>query len=100
MEETFEENGVTYHAYLSKDKSESWIYEINLKNNKEEKLQFPSEINGIKTTVIGAVDELYEPDSVEILTGSAMAGLRAVETVKLSDNLEKISAYTFQNDSK
>lgn len=58
-EYTWEQNSVKYHAYLSKDKKESWIYKAELLE-KQEGLDviLPETIQGLPVTCVGATGEL------------------------------------------
>ena len=50
-EYTLEQNSVRYHAYLTKDKKESWIYKAELMDKKKMlDVTFPSKIEGVPVT--------------------------------------------------
>lgn len=59
---TISSNGVKYYAYLSKDKKESWIYEID-PVKKVKKLVIPKKIKTASVTRIGFGAELYADGS-------------------------------------
>ena len=59
---TISSNGVKYYAYLSKDKKESWIYEID-PVKKVKKLLIPKKIKTASVTRIGFGAELYADGS-------------------------------------
>ena len=51
------QDGFTYHAYLSKDRKESWIYQADPRNDGESTLSFPEKVQGAALTKLGAVPE-------------------------------------------
>lgn len=59
-EYTLEKDSVKYHAYLSKNKKESWIYKAELSDrNKMLDVVFPKTIEGLPVTCLGISYELY-----------------------------------------
>lgn len=58
-EYTLEQNSVRYHAYLTKDKKESWIYKAERMDKKKMlDVTFPSKIEGVPVTCVGVTHEL------------------------------------------
>jgi len=52
-----------YHAYLSEDKQESWIYKVDLKEEHDEvSLTFPNKMAGAPVTRLGGAHELEGED--------------------------------------
>ena len=59
-EYTIESNSVRYHAYLTKDKKESWIYKAELLDTKKVlNIQFPKRIEGVPVTCLGETNEYF-----------------------------------------
>lgn len=59
-EYTVEENNVRYHVYLSKDKKDSWIYQIELLDREKVlDLVIPKKIQGAAVTCLGVTSELH-----------------------------------------
>lgn len=59
-EYTLDQGGVRYHTYLSKDKKESWIYQIELLDvYKVLDIVIPEKIQGATVTCLGVTSELY-----------------------------------------
>ncbi len=56
-EVTVKQDGFTYHAYLSKDGKESWIYQADPGSDRKTTLAFPEEVQGAVLTKLGAVPE-------------------------------------------
>lgn len=57
---TLEQDSVVYHAYLSKDKKESWIYKADLQDKQKSlDIIFPETIQGIPVTCVGMTSELF-----------------------------------------
>nr|MCR5691384.1 hypothetical protein [Eubacterium sp.] len=101
--------GIQYHAYISKDKKEAWIYKIKIKSKKVTKLEFPSKIKGKKVTTLGAVDELYPDDRQEARLDACVNILgktfepwhdveaestNKVENIKLPNTVKKLASST------
>lgn len=58
-EYTLEQDSVKYHAYLSKDEKESWIYKADLLDKQKSlDIIFPETIQGVPVTCVGMTDEL------------------------------------------
>ncbi len=60
-EYTLEEGGVKYHAYLSKDRKESWIYKAELLDKQKVlDVVFPKTMQGVPVTCLGISYDLYD----------------------------------------
>ena len=101
--------GIQYHAYISKDKKEAWIYKIKIKSKKVTKLEFPSKIKGKKVTTLGAVDELYPDDReaakldacvnmlgeiFEPWHGGGIESTNKVKNIKLPNTVKQLASST------
>lgn len=60
-EYTVSQDGVTYHAYLSQDRSQSWIYKADVTKNCKQ-VKFPSSVDGTPVTRIGHSYSLNKGD--------------------------------------
>ncbi len=56
-EVTVKQDGYTFHAYLSKDGKERWIYQADSGSDSKTTLSFPEEVQGAVLTKLGAVPE-------------------------------------------
>ncbi len=62
-EVTVEQDGYTFHAYLSKDGKESWIYQADPGSDRKTTLAFPEEVQGAVLTKLGRTpveDDYYD----------------------------------------
>lgn len=100
-----EKSGVTYKAYLSKNKKEAWIYNIELpEKHPAETLSFPNKIKGAVVTRIGdpAEDDKDEEGSYRICTdrwdlNKNRKGAKGVKKIILPDTIEDITAECFSD---
>ena len=122
-EVTVEQDGYTYHAYLSKDGKESWIYQADSGSDSKTTLSFPEEIQGAVLTKLGRTpveDDYYDifgnsvepyhdvdaweggkenvekvicPPSVKKVMAAAFCGFRNLEEVVLPEHMQKFAEY-------
>ncbi len=117
------QDGYTYHAYLSKDGKESWIYQADSGSDSKTTLSFPEEIQGAVLTKLGRTpveDDYYDifgnsvepyhdvdaweggkenvekvicPPSVKKVMAAAFCGFRNLEEVVLPEHMQKFAEY-------
>ncbi len=122
-EVTVEQDGYTYHAYLSKEGKESWIYQADSGSDSKTTLSFPEEIQGAVLTKLGRTpveDDYYDifgnsvepyhdvdaweggkenvekvicPPSVKKVMAAAFCGFRNLEEVVLPEHMQKFAEY-------
>ena len=122
-EVTVEQDGYTYHAYLSKDGKESWIYQADPGSDSKTTLSFPEEVQGAVLTKLGRTpveDDYYDifgnsvepyhdvdaweggkenvekvicPPSVKKVMAAAFCGFRNLEEVVLPEQMQKFAEY-------
>lgn len=65
-EYTVEKNSIRYHAYLSKDKKESWIFTADLLDKKKMlDMVIPAKVEGAEVVCFGYTKELYWAEEIE-----------------------------------
>ena len=112
-EYTITNQDATYHAYLSKDKKESWIFKADVaKDKKNVKVVIPDKIENAPVVIVGATsgyDEILAkqnlgsvgiqgPDGSYYLDAEVtlwFAYTTSVETIRLSNQLVSLREYTF-----
>ena len=117
------QDGYTYHAYLSKDGKESWIYQADSGSDSKTTLSFPKEVQGAVLTKLGRTpveDDYYDifgnsvepyhdvdaweggkenvekvicPPSVKKVMAAAFCGFRNLEEVVLPEQMQKFAEY-------
>ncbi len=117
------QDGYTYHAYLSRDGKESWIYQADSGSDSKTTLSFPEEIQGAVLTKLGRTpveDDYYDifgnsvepyhdvdaweggkenvekvicPPSVKKVMAAAFCGFRNLEEVVLPEHMQKFAEY-------
>ena len=122
-EVTVKQDGFTYHAYLSKDGKESWIYQADPGSDRKTTLAFPEEVQGAVLTKLGRTpveDDYYDifgnsvepyhdvdaweggkenvekvicPPSVKKVMAAAFCGFRNLEEVVLPEQMQKFAEY-------
>lgn len=61
---TVKKGKVTYYAYLSANKKQSWVYKVKIPSGKKVTLSFPAKVHSAKLTTIGSPDSIRPvPDS-------------------------------------
>lgn len=108
-EYTMEQDSVRYHAYLTKDKQESWIYEAELLDKtKMLDVTVPKTIEGAPVVCLGytrewyRIDESHEVDWLQNLFGlvndywnteHSGRGILTIKSVVLPDSIREIGPY-------
>ena len=70
-EVTVEKDGFTYHAYLSKDGRESWIYQADPGAGRAATLAFPEEVQGAVVTKLGKIPDNDDTDCCYDIFGNS-----------------------------
>ncbi len=122
-EVTVKKDGYIYHAHLSKDGKESWIYTADAGKNKASTMAFPSKVEGAVLTKIGkdpVEDNFYDifgqslepyhniegwapakqnirkilcPPTVKTITTTTFSGFGDLEEIVLPEQLREIEGY-------
>ena len=122
-EVTVEKDGYTFHAYLSKDGKESWIYQADPSSDRNPTLSFPEKVQGAVLTKLGKApveDDYYDifgnsvepyhdvdaweggkkdvekvicPPAVKKVMAAAFCGFRNLEEVVLPEQMQKFAEY-------
>ncbi len=122
-EVTVEQDGYTFHAYLSEDGKESWIYQADSGSDSKTTLSFPEEVQGAVLTKLGRTpveDDYYDifgnsvepyhdvdaweggkknvekvicPPAVKKVMAAAFCGFRNLEEVVFPEQMQKFAEY-------
>lgn len=109
-EYTVEQNSIRYHAYLSKDKKESWIFKADLLDKKKMlDMVIPAKVEGAEVTCLGYTLELYWAEDIvwpQNIFGVTMfdyceadrrpsLGIRTVKSVVMPDTIREMGSCVF-----